>query len=248
MSEEIITSNTVVKDMCFAAWVVQACSRLRGAPTKLQALAMVEDYFNEDVEQPVKKSVRPKAGKLDAEREAFLTWVSDKLGRELNAKELRSYTGKFNYHMGKGSDPYEQAFKESAKAKGGKPGRKPNPKFKAWLEEHERVKGAPLTSKEITSLRNKWYSSCRFEDAPSIWENRGAWPTCNITHLETGVFRLEVIPHGDTPSALLHFNNRDKAEESLQWLDNHMIELRNDRTPEEVFQFVMDKYYCPHIV
>lgn len=240
MSEEMIASKTVVKELCFAAWIVQECSRLRGAPSKSQALAMVENYFNEDVEQPVKKATRQKAGKLDAkERADFLAWVSDKLGHELDAKEITRYNGMFNWHKTHGNDPYEQAFKENAKGKGGKVGRKPDPKFKAWLEEHERVKGAPLTDKERTSLRNKWYSSYKFVENPPVWDNRGVWPTCALRVYENGTSSITLSVNGCIPVSWQPFKDINEAEYRRKQLDEWMIQLREGRTPDQVFQIVM---------
>lgn len=229
MSEETITSKTVVKDLCYVAWVAQACSQLRGAPTKAQALAMVEDYFNEDVEQPVKKAARPKAGKLDAERAAFLTWVSEQLGRELNAKELRSYTGKFNYHTGKGNDPYEEAFK--VKEDKGKIGRKENVELKAWMQRQALLKGDALTDKEIDSLTHRWYRMRRNNDIRD-WDNRGRWPTCSLHQYETATaIRVKL---GSDWVDLAIYRDAEKAKNVLPNIDNWLITLRQGREPRDV--------------
>lgn len=229
MSEETITSKTVVKDLCFAAWVVQACSRLRGVPTKAQALAMVEDYFNEDVEQPVKKAVRQKAGKLDAERAAFLAWVSDKLGHELDAKELRSYTGKFNYHMGKGNDPYEEALK--VKVDKGKTGRKENVELKAWIQRQALLKGDALTDKEMDKLTHRWYRMRRSGDIQD-WGNRGRWPTCSLHHYETATaIRVKL---GAQWVDLALYRDSEQAKNILPNIDNWLISLRQGREPQDV--------------
>ena len=229
MSEETITSKTVVKDLCYVAWVAQACSQLRGAPTKAQALAMVEDYFNEDVEQPVKKAARPKAGKLDAERAAFLAWVSEQLGRELNAKELRSYTGKFNYHSGKGNDPYEEAFK--VKEDKGKIGRKENVELKAWMQRQALLKGDALTDKEIDSLTHRWYRMRRNNDIRD-WDNRGRWPTCSLHQYETATaIRVRL---GSDWVDLAIYRDAEKAKNVLPNIDNWLITLRQGREPRDV--------------
>lgn len=229
MSEETITSKTVVKDLCYVAWVAQACSQLRGAPTKAQALAMVEDYFNEDVEQPVKKAARPKAGKLDAERAAFLAWVSEQLGRELNAKELRSYTGKFNYHSGKGNDPYEEVFK--VKEDKGKIGRKENVELKAWMQRQALLKGDALTDKEIDSLTHRWYRMRRNNDIRD-WDNRGRWPTCSLHQYETATaIRVKL---GSDWVDLAIYRDAEKAKNVLPNIDNWLITLRQGREPRDV--------------
>lgn len=229
MSEETITSKTVVKDLCYVAWVAQACSQLRGVPTKAQALAMVEDYFNEDVEQPVKKAARPKAGKLDAERAAFLAWVSEQLGRELDAKEFRSYTGKFNYHMGKGNDPYEEAFK--VKEDKGKIGRKENVELKAWMQRQALLKGDALTDKEIDSLTHRWYRMRRNNDIRD-WDNRGRWPTCSLHQYETAT-AIRVKLGGDWVDLAI-YRDAEKAKNVLPNIDNWLITLRQGREPRDV--------------
>lgn len=233
MSEESndkMTARTVVKDLCFAAWVVQACARLRGAPSKEQALKMVEDYFSVDVEEPhpTKKAARPKAGKLDKERAEFLAWVAGQLGRELTPSELRSYTGKFNYHMGKGHDPYQITFNDKSKDS---QGRKVNEEKLQWLARQEMLKGEPLTDQESATLNARWY---RMKKAGTItdWDNRGRWPTCKLHDYETAM-AIRVSLDGHSLDLAL-YRNHEQAKEMLPKVDAWLISLRAGRNPHDV--------------
>lgn len=242
--EELTDMQTnVVKDLCYVAWVAQACSRIRGNVTKEQALKMVEDYFDGGQNaEPKMKHPKAATKKENPERDKFMSWVREQIkekeDRELTIKEVAQFRGKFDYYNRFGPEaPYENAFK--VKENKGKIGRKRSSGFKACLEEHERVKGAPLTEKELTWLRNKWYSTYRYMENPPVWDNRGVWPACALRACEDGTTLITVNVNGTIPVLWKEFIDINKAQETLKQLDEWMISQREGRTPYEVYEEVL---------
>lgn len=239
MSNEQTSSPTgepnVVKDLCFAAWVVQACAGLRKAPTKEQALKMVEDYFNVEVEEPKAKK-KAQVKKPDPEFDKFMNWVREEFwkreGRELTTSELSRFQGKYHYYKKRGN-PYEEAFKvKEEKVKSKADG------FREWLARHELVKGEPLTEREVTTLKNKWYNRPNKDAEPPVWDNRGKWPTATLKAYDTAT-GVEVSINGGLPMPWQCFRELGAAQQRLEQLDQWMIQLRTGRTPDEVYHEVM---------
>ena len=235
------THSNVVKDLCFAAWVVQACSRIRGKVTKEQALKMVEDYFDsaQDVTPKVKHG-KAAAKKENPERDKFMAWVREQIkekeNRELTTKEVAKFRGKFDYYKRFGPEaPYENAFKVyQTKDKNNESA------FKVWLAKNERAKGEQLTEKEITSLKNRWYSRPDKNVEPAIWDNRGRWPVCKLKAYGNAATGIEVALAGGNFFPWQAFHDITKAQQRLGQLDEWMINLREGRTPEEVYECVME--------